>query len=218
LILLLSTNVISLLKVNHILASLGPFLAFDSIWLIIAFGVEDWSFAIAATSYYWGFGDPTSSFSSGSLQAKPPISISAVAMFNWQAEISSTTTLSPAARVQPSPKPATSNVVSFAQALTASHNVSSNDNLFQPSVRGEAVYIKILHDMYEKGMAACNQNLHGRLLLNKGDKPYMTKDIQLKLQKQWKTDMEDVVFRKGYYMNFLLPWRPIYNLFGQWEQ
>jgi hypothetical protein len=85
----------------------------------------------------------------------PPIPILAAAMFNWQAEISSTATLSSAARVQPSPKPATSNVVSFAQALSASHNVSSNDNLPQPSIRGEAVYIKISQDMYEKGMATC---------------------------------------------------------------
>jgi len=47
--------------------------------------------------------------------------------------------------------------------------------------------IKISQTVYEKGMAVCKQNLRGRLVLNKGDKPYMKKDLELKLQKLWKT-------------------------------
>lgn len=77
-------------------------------------------------------------------------------------------------------------VVSFAQELTASTKVSSNDNLPQSSIRGETVSIKIT-DIYEKGMEICKRNLWGRLVLNKDDKPYSTKDIQLKLHKIWKT-------------------------------
>lgn len=61
--------------------------------------------------------------------------------------------------------------------------VSSNDNFPQPLIRGEIVSIKITQDIYEKGMAVCKRNLRGRLVLNKGDKPYATKDIQMKLQK-----------------------------------
>jgi len=41
--------------------------------------------------------------------------------------------------------------------------------------------------MYEKGVEVCKRNLRGRLVLNKGDKPYMAKEIEVKLQKQWKT-------------------------------
>jgi len=36
-------------------------------------------------------------------------------------------------------------------------------------------------------MAFCKRNLCGRLVLNKGDKPYTTKDIYSKLHNQWKT-------------------------------
>ena len=41
--------------------------------------------------------------------------------------------------------------------------------------------------MYEKGMSVCKSNLCGRLVLNKGDKPYNTKDIKTKLYNQRKT-------------------------------
>jgi len=36
-------------------------------------------------------------------------------------------------------------------------------------------------------MVVCKRNLRGRLVLNKGDKPYTAKDIHSKLQNQWKT-------------------------------
>jgi len=44
--------------------------------------------------------------------------------------------------------------------------------------------------MYKKGLAVCKRNLRGRLVLNKSDKPYTTRDIQLKLQHQWKIQVE----------------------------
>jgi hypothetical protein len=74
--------------------------------------------------------------------------------------------------------------ISFSQALAASPQLSSHDNLHQPSIRGEAVSIKISSETYEKGIEVCKRNLRGRFVLNKGDKPYTTKDIQLKLQTQ----------------------------------
>jgi hypothetical protein len=71
--------------------------------------------------------------------------------------------------------------ITFAQALTASYNASTNDNLLQLSNRGEAVNIQISQAPYEKGVEVCKRNLRGRLVLSKGDKPYTAKDIQLKL-------------------------------------
>jgi hypothetical protein len=106
--------------------------------------------------------------------------------FDWQAELAAPRGLSSAA-TGPSPPPKLVNMISFAQVLTALHTVSSNDSLSLPSITGESVSIKISQALYEKGMAVCKRNLCGRLVLNKGDKPYATKDIHLKLQKQWKT-------------------------------
>ena len=99
-------------------------------------------------------------------------------MFDWQAELSR-----PAPPVSFAPPAvtvaravsipsATAPPVTFAQALTGSTKSATNDNLPQPLIRGEQVSIKITQDVYEKGTAVCKHNLRGRLLLNKGDKPY----------------------------------------------
>jgi len=53
----------------------------------------------------------------------------------------------------------------------------------QPIIRGDEVSIKISPEIYENGLAVCKQNLRGRLLLNKGGKPYTTKEVQQKLEK-----------------------------------
>ncbi|AET02663.2 DUF4283 domain protein [Medicago truncatula] len=37
------------------------------------------------------------------------------------------------------------------------------------------------------GLEKCKHNMHGRLFLNKGDKPYTTKEITKKLSQHWKT-------------------------------
>jgi hypothetical protein len=121
--------------------------------------------------------------------------------FDWQAELSSTVVPAPAARVRPPPPSMPLAAASFAQVLTASQFVSSNENLPQPSIRRETVSITISQDMYEKGMAFCKRHLCGRLVLNKGDKPYLTRDIQLKLEKQWKTTQTWTILSlgRGYY-------------------
>jgi len=110
--------------------------------------------------------------------------------FDWQAEQASPVNKivmnNSIAAMAPPPKPA--HIISFAQALTASSTtISSNDNLPQPLIRGKSVSIHISEDIYEKGMAVCKRNLRGRLVMNKGKKPYTTKDIHTKLQNQWKT-------------------------------
>jgi hypothetical protein len=54
---------------------------------------------------------------------------------------------------------------------------------------------------YEKGIDVFKRHLRERLVLNKGDKPYTTKDIQMKLQKQWKNTGPWTMLSlgKGYY-------------------
>jgi len=108
-------------------------------------------------------------------------------MFDWQDEMSVPTPNPSTARVATPHVPVASPFFSFAQALTGSTKAASNDNLPQPSIRGERVNIKITQDFYERGTNFCMSNLRGRLVLKKGDKPYSTKEIESKLQKLWKT-------------------------------
>jgi hypothetical protein len=55
-----------------------------------------------------------------------------------------------------------------------------------PTIRGETLSVKITDTVYYRGLDFCKSNLRGRLVLNKGDKPYSIKDITAKLQKLWK--------------------------------
>jgi hypothetical protein len=66
------------------------------------------------------------------------------------------------------------------------------------------VSIKISPEVYEKGLKACKRNLRGRLVLNKGDKPYTTKEIQQRLEKHWKTTAawSMLSLGRGYYEFF----------------
>lgn len=109
--------------------------------------------------------------------------------FDWQAELDSTGSPSiPALAVMAPPLPPKPvSKLSFAQAVSASTTISTSDDLPTPLIRGESVSIQISEQVYDKGMSVCKRNLRGRLVLSKGDKPYTAKDIQLKLQKQWKT-------------------------------
>ncbi|AES98689.2 hypothetical protein MTR_5g071600 [Medicago truncatula] len=73
---------------------------------------------------------------------------------------------------------------SFDQVLRG--NTILSDPLPVPSIRGEILSVKITDDVYFCELDACKTNLRGRLLLNKGDKPYSSKDLADKLQKLWK--------------------------------
>jgi len=59
----------------------------------------------------------------------------------------------------------------------------------------------ITQDDYVERIKACKRNLHGRLVLYKGGKPYATKDIMDKLTKQWKTaeKWKKLLLGRGYY-------------------
>jgi len=82
-------------------------------------------------------------------------------MFDWQDEIAPPAALHKATRVAPPATPVATPMVSFAQALTTTNKVSSNDNLPLPLINGEKISIKISQDIYEKGTTACKLNLQG---------------------------------------------------------
>ena len=108
----------------------------------------------------------------------------------------------------------------FAQVWKAPHSISSNENLPQPSIRGEKVSITISQEVYEKGMAFCKRHLCGRLVMNKGEKPYLARDIQLKLQKQWKTEQTWTMLSlgRGYYEFSFDSEADLRSIFERWEQ
>jgi len=106
-------------------------------------------------------------------------------MFDWQAEMATLTTAPKVARAATPPPPL--QVVSFAQALTGPTRATSNDNLPQPKIRGETLGVKITQEIYDRGTDFCKSNLRGRLVLNKGDKIFSTREIESRLQRLWKT-------------------------------
>jgi hypothetical protein len=71
--------------------------------------------------------------------------------------------------------------LSFSQVVTAIRALS-HLNLFQHQQS-----IKIMQEAYAQGLDAYEHNLRGILVLYKEDKPYTSKDITTKLQKQWNT-------------------------------
>ena len=127
--------------------------------------------------------------------------------FNWQAELSLPAAIP--SKVAPSPMALTSTAVvsqprSFAQALVASHSNVTNVIMPQPTIRGDTLSIRITQPVYEKGVNVCKRNLCGRLVLNKGDKPYVSMEIEDKVKKQWKTAAPWTLLSlgRGYYEFF----------------
>jgi hypothetical protein len=84
--------------------------------------------------------------------------------------------------VSHTPNPTTKHVPtqSFAQTLLNKVNVPLSD-LPKPCLKGNSLSIKILEDVYQSRLANCNNYLHGRLVLFKGDKPLSSKDLYAKL-------------------------------------
>lgn len=72
-----------------------------------------------------------------------------------------------------------------AQALRNSFDISVSQ-LPRPCLKDYAIKIKISEEECKKGLESYNKNLHGRLILAKGDKPIKSKDLQSKLAKLWK--------------------------------
>ncbi|KEH19946.1 hypothetical protein MTR_8g063620 [Medicago truncatula] len=74
---------------------------------------------------------------------------------------------------------------SFAQALAATTVTDTSTPLPTPIIRGKTLCIPISDETYAQGIEACKRNLRGRLILNKGDKPYGSREVQTKLQQLW---------------------------------
>jgi hypothetical protein len=92
----------------------------------------------------------------------------------------------PAKPEQTKPGPSTAANRSFTQMVNTSCEVQVSQ-LPAPLIRGESLCIKITQSEYEKGLSDCKKNLHGRLVLNKGDKPWTTHDLTAKLTTVWQT-------------------------------
>ncbi|XP_045810490.1 uncharacterized protein LOC123904933 [Trifolium pratense] len=55
------------------------------------------------------------------------------------------------------------------------------------AIRGETLSIQITQSEYERVVEDCKRNLHGGLVLNKGDKSVTARDLKAKLSMVWKT-------------------------------
>jgi hypothetical protein len=62
----------------------------------------------------------------------------------------------------------------------------SLSQLPKPCLKGNSLSIKISEDVYQTGLANCNNYLHGRLVLSRGDHPVSSKDLRDKLLHLWK--------------------------------
>jgi len=90
---------------------------------------------------------------------------------------------------------------SFSQALVAATVTVTSTSLPTPVIRGETICIPISDETYPQGIKACKQNLRDRPILNKGDKPYGSGEVQTKLQQLWTNigPWKMKPFGKGYF-------------------
>ncbi|MCI46682.1 NBS resistance protein [Trifolium medium] len=79
-------------------------------------------------------------------------------------------------------KPTNTPPRSFAQVIHDSCDVQISQ-LPSPLIKGDSLNIKIMQEEYEKGLTDCKNNLHGRLLLNKGDNLMTARDLSTELSK-----------------------------------
>jgi hypothetical protein len=91
---------------------------------------------------------------------------------------------------------------SFAQALVGVGKVGVDVSpLPKPCLKGNSFSIKISEAVYQSGLANCNNYLHGRLILARGDKPVSFKDLRDKLMSLWKSigQWKMVPMGRGFY-------------------
>jgi hypothetical protein len=89
--------------------------------------------------------------------------------------------------VSHTPKPTPQSVSSrnFEHALLNKVDVPLSE-LLKPCLNGNTLSIKISEEVYQSHLTNCNNYLHGRLVLSKGDKPLFSKDLHVKLLQLWK--------------------------------
>jgi hypothetical protein len=66
-------------------------------------------------------------------------------------------------------------------------------------LKGNSLSIKISEDVYQSGLANCNNYLHGRLVLSKGDKPCSSKDLKIVAIMETYRPMEDDSLGSGFF-------------------
>jgi hypothetical protein len=74
-------------------------------------------------------------------------------------------------------------------------------NFPKPCLKGERLSIKIPEESYQAGVERCKNNLHGRLMMAKGDKPLQLNELREKLIKAWAPieKWQITPLGKGYY-------------------
>lgn len=87
---------------------------------------------------------------------------------------------------------------SFAQSLTNVCDVKVS-KLPKPCLKGEKISIEIPEEAYKQGLDRCKNNLHGRLMMAKGDKPLWLNELREKLVHAWAPveKMADYSFGQG---------------------
>ena len=87
------------------------------------------------------------------------------------------------------PKPASNintNCLNFAQALKIPNKMETlYECMPQPCFKGESISIKITEKEYAKGVENCKFNLHGRLILKKGEIAPSCKELYSILSNLW---------------------------------
>lgn len=73
----------------------------------------------------------------------------------------------------------------FAQALNNACDIPLSQ-LLVPCMKGDGLAVKIPEDEYKACLEGCKNNLHGRLLLSKGDSPIKHNNPRAKLLNLWK--------------------------------
>jgi hypothetical protein len=73
---------------------------------------------------------------------------------------------------------------SFAQALNNACHIPIQ-NFPKPCLKGDRLSIKIPEESYQAGLERCKNNLHGRLIMAKGDKPLRLNELREKLIQAW---------------------------------
>jgi len=109
-----------------------------------------------------------------------PIKTSKPTIIPWKCLIDDESPLiAPLNQTKSLPKPH----LSFAQALICD---TPSSQLPKPTLKGDKVSILIPDDEYEKGLDSCKNNLHARIIWQKGSSPLTCVALKEKLKPVWK--------------------------------
>lgn len=84
----------------------------------------------------------------------------------------------------PTPSPPIAMKKTFAQALNHACDIPLSQ-LPVPCMKGDALAVTIPEEDYQAGLEESKKNLHGRILLSKGDPLIKVQDLRVKLAKIW---------------------------------